>query len=431
MTDQARALQKAKRQAGALLVLMAALFAASYALPRGLGADCLRAMAEAAIVGGLADWFAVSALFRRIPLPLLQRHTDIVVRNKERIGGNLARFVRDKFLDPPSLVALIRRNPPTALLAQWLNTPANAELLGRQLARLALAALEMVEDAQVQRLLRAAARTLIGQLDLTRSMAAVLQALTHEGRHQAVLDDLLERLAQLLRAEDTRAFIAATIVQWLKREHPLKEKVLPSEWLSDKGANAIAHAVESLLAEIARNPEHQLRDALDDALQRLIVRLQSDPAWERKGEEIRRYLQTDPTVGAYAESLWGGLRQRLQRDLADEHSALVRRIAGMGQWLGRALAGDALLRERLDAQLELWAVQWAPEVSQFFAQHIEGTVQRWDAREMAQLLELHLGPDLQHIRINGTLVGGLIGLLLFALSHAGALYAAMRDVLGR
>jgi epoxyqueuosine reductase len=205
------------------------------------------------------------------------------------------------------------------------------------------------DPAQVQRLLRAAARTLIGQIDLTRSMAAVLQALTHEGRHQALLDDLLERLAQLLRAEDTRAFIAASLGQWLKREHPLKEKVLPSEWLSDKGANAIAHAVESLLAEIARNPEHQLRDALDEALARLITRLQSDPEWERKGEEIRRYLQTDPTVGAYAESLWAGLRARLQRELADEQSALVRRIVGMGQWLGRALAGDALLRERLDA----------------------------------------------------------------------------------
>lgn len=423
LADRAGQLARAKRQATGLLLAVVFVFALTYLFPRSLGVACVRAVAEAAMVGALADWFAVSALFRRIPLPLLQRHTDIIARNKDRIGGNLAVFVRDRFLDAPSLVAMIRRHDPANLLAQWLTSPANAGLLGRQVARLALTALETVEDAKIQAFLSQAARTLVGQIDLTRSMASALGALTYQGRHQALLDDLLERLGAMVRSEDTRAFVADTLVQWIKREHPLKQKVLPTDWLSGKGAAAITHAVETLLQAVAEDPQHELREALDGAVQRLIARLQTDPDWARRGEEVRSYLQNDEVLGRYVRDLWQGLRERLRADLADEDSQLSRRVAGMGQWLGMSLAGDAALRVRLNVRLELWAATFAPDVAQSVAEHIRATMQRWDAQEMARLVELHIGRDLQFIRINGTVVGGCIGLLLFAVSHAGELWA--------
>ncbi|WP_160016471.1 DUF445 family protein, partial [Raoultella sp. 18109] len=159
------------------------------------------------------------------------------------------------------------------------------QLLGRQVARLALAALDTVEDARIQRFMNQAARALVGQLDLSRTMAAALEALTHNGRHQVLLDDVLGRVTLLLRAPETRTFIAEAIVQWIRREHPLKEKVLPTDWLGGKGAGAIAQAIDSLLAEVASDPSHQLRTALDAAVQRLIERLQTDPEWERRGLE--------------------------------------------------------------------------------------------------------------------------------------------------
>ncbi|TAL64826.1 MAG: DUF445 family protein [Burkholderiaceae bacterium] len=423
--DKHAELVRSKRQALGLLLFVTAVFAVTSWLPSSLGVDILKAMAEAAMVGAMADWFAVVALFRRIPVPFIARHTAIIPRNKDRIGENLAVFVRDKFLDPPSLIMLMQRHDPVALVAGWLTAPGHAGLLGRQVVRLLSATLDTVQDTQVERFIKQAARTLIGQLDLPGSMATVLAALTQDDRHQTLLDAALERLTELLREPASRSLIAQSIVQWVRREHPLKERVLPTDWLGDQGANLIAHALESLLADVAGNPRHQLRDQFNDAVQQLIDKLRTDPEFARKGEEIRHYLQHDAGLGRYIQQLWQGLRAALQRDLTDEKSRVARNMAALGRWLGQSLAHDAALRASLSQRLEDWARTLAPEVSQFVAQHIRDTVQRWDARLMSQLVELHIGKDLQHIRINGTLVGGLIGLLLFGLSHLPDLVRAL------
>ena len=425
MPDQAAALQRAKRLALALLLGVALVFALTSWAPRSLGMDCLKAIAEAAMVGALADWFAVRALFRRVPIPFIARHTAIIPRNKDRIGANLAAFVRDKFLDADSLVALLRRHDLVGHLAQWLVVPQNAHLLGQQVARLVEAALDMVQDRQIEHFIQKAARTLIGQIDLSQTLATVLGALTHNGRHQALLDEALAKLIALLQVPGTRTLIAHTIVQWLKKEHPRKEKMLPTDWLGDKGAAMLAHALESLLADVAANPQHALRAQFDASVQNLITRLQHDPVWAQKADEVRHYLQTDATLGNYVQELWRGMRAALQRDLANEHSAVARNVRAMGQWLGQSLAQDAALRQALHARIEVWVQGLAPEVSQFVAQHIQDTVQRWDAQEMSQLIELNIGKDLQYIRINGTVVGGLIGLVLFAVSHAGEIGRAV------
>ena len=422
--DPARALRRAKRQALGLLLLVTAVFVATSLMDRGMWLNGVKAMAEAAMVGALADWFAVVALFRR-PLGLPIPHTAVIARNQARIGRNLATFVRDKFLDVPSLVALIRRHDPAERLAQWLTAPGNAALLGHQATRLASAALEMVQDAQVERFIQKAARALIGQVDMSRALAAVLDTLTHNGRHQALLDDVLAKLIELLQNEQTRTWVAQTIVAWLKKDHPRTEKLLPSDWLGDKGSALLARALESVMADVAANPQHALRAQFDVAVQRFIERLRSDPEWVRKGEEIRTYLQTDATVAGYVQTLWQDLRGALQRDLADADSVVARQVGKLGLWLGESLAGDAALRQSFNDRLERWAQGLAPDVSAFIAQHIEDTVRRWDTEEMTQLIELNIGKDLQYIRINGTVVGGLIGLVLFAVSHAGEVWRAV------
>ena len=425
MQDQTDALRRSKRFALALLLLVTAVFVATVLAPRGLWVDGTKAVAEAAMVGALADWFAVRALFHRVPIPFMARHTAIIPRNKDRIGRNLARFVRERFLDAESLAALVRRHDLVARLAEWLLAPGHAQLLGDQVARMLSAALDMVQDRQVEHFIRRAARTLIGQVDLSQAMARVLGALTQDGRHQALLGDALARLIALLQQEDTRTLIAHTIVHWLKAEHPRTEKMLPTDWLGQQGAALLAHALEAVLAEVAANPEHQLRAKFDESVQQFIARLQSDPAWAQKGEEVRRYLQTNATLGRYVRDLWQGMRTALQRDLANEHSAVARNVRAMGQWLGASLSQDAALRDALNARLEQWVLGLAPDMARFIAQHMEDTVQRWDAQEMSQLIELNIGSDLQTIRINGTVVGGLVGLVLYAVSHAGEMVRAV------
>lgn len=424
MQAQSLALKRAKNQALGLLIAVALVFAVTSFLTPSLGVRCVQAVAEAAMVGALADWFAVTALFRRVPLPWVGRHTAIIPRNKDRIGDNLAHFVRDRFLDPASLLALIRKNDPAQWLADWLTAPAHHALLGRQVARLALTALEMLQDRQVERFLLRSLRRVLARADLSRATATILSTLTQDGRHQAVLDDVLAQIGKTLQTERTRDFIAQSLIQWLKREHPLKEKMLPSDWLGDKGAALIAQALESLLDDIAHNPGHRVREALDASVARLIARLQTDPALAAKAEQVRHYLLHDEKLAAYLQSLWLQWRERLQADLADEHSHIARQAGAMGRWLGQSLAADADLRQSMNARLERWVAALAPDMAQFLAQHISDTVKRWDAQELSGLVELHIGKDLQFIRINGTLVGGAIGLVLFVLAHAPQWWSA-------
>ena len=164
-------------------------------------------------------------------------------------------------------------------------------------------------------------------------------------------------------------------------------------------------------------------------MHRLIEGLQSDPAYAERVEKLRNYLLHDEKLAAYLRELWLGWRARLEHDLADENSALARRVAVMGRWLGQALAHDEALRLSMNERLKRWATTLAPDVSQFIAQHIADTVKRWDAEQLSTLIEAHIGKDLQYIRINGTLVGGAIGLLLFLISHAGTLLRNLQSML--
>ncbi len=425
MQDASTELARAKQLALALLALVAAVFAGTSLAPPHLAVLALKAVAEAAMVGALADWFAVRALFHRVPLPFIAPHTAIIPRNKDRIGRNLAQFVREKFLDADSLVALIRRRDPAAFVAHWLTSPANARLVAVQVARMLAAALQALEDAQVERFVQRALRSVVGQMDLARLGSELLAALTHGGRHQHLLDQALARLIAVLQEEGTRQLIASTLVGWLKREHPRKEKLLPTDWLGDKGSTMVAHALESLLADIAAHPEHQLRAQFDEAVRDWVERLRSDPAWLQRAEDFRHYLSHDAALAGYLQSLWRSARSALLADLARDDSGSTVRVRRMALWLGHALAGDEGLRDSLNARLERWVQGLAPEASRFIAQHIEQTVSAWDAREMSALIELHIGRDLQYIRVNGTLVGGLVGLVLFVLSHAGELARAV------
>lgn len=417
--EEARArLARAKTNALLLLCAMGVLLLASFALPAGPWASALRSMSEAAIVGGLADWFAVEALFRKLPVPIVGRDTDVIARRKDEIGEQLADFVQQKFLDADSLANLIRSHDLAGSLGGWLAQEANARRFGGFVVQCVAGSLHLLEAERVQQLLKEATRTALARVDLSRSAAEVLDTLTENGRHQQLLDQTIASLLQVLGAPRTRVAIAEAIVTWLKTEHYRKQLVLPTEWLGSKGSELMAQELGRYLEGVRTDPEHRLRAGFDAQVERLVARLKEDPAMQAKAERIKQYLANDQDLARYVAQVWATVSAWLHRNVESEDSPVHRNLMAAAAWVGQQIATDAELRRTLNAQIEAAARAAAPQFSASLTHHIRDTVRNWDPRDMAGKVELAIGPQLQRIRINGTLVGGVIGLLLFAIEEA-------------
>ena len=415
-----RELDQSKRLALAFFIGAAALFVLSFFLPQTWWTGLLKAFSEAAMVGALADWFAVVALFKRVPIPVVSRHTNIIPNNKAKIADNLALFVREKFLDTESIVGLIRKHDPAQKVADWLVKPANTERMGQYLVKVATWMLDFTEDTAIQHFLRKAVHSMVKSVDLSKSAGTILESLTRGGRHQELLNEGIHQLARLLDNEDTQSSISQGIVDWLKEEYAFIEKMLPSELIGRKGADIAVRLASGILNKVSEDPQHPLRQRFDVFTAEFIERLKADPAFAARSEEIKSYLLNDEALNHYLGSLWNELRDWLKRDLQGESSMLRGRIEAVGAWLGQTLAEDPQLRQSLNDNLELASRAAAPEFAVFLTHHIADTVKNWDSAEMSEQIELNIGKDLQFIRINGTIVGGLIGVTLYLLSSLPA-----------
>ena len=416
-----RELARAKQLALGFLLGAAGLFVLTLFLPRVWWAELLAAFSEAAMVGALADWFAVVALFRRVPIPLVSRHTAIIPKNKEKIADNLALFVREKFLDTESIVGLVRRHDPASKVADWLALPEHTQQLGSYLVKLASGMLDFIDDAPVRTFISRAVRSAIGTVDLSRTAGVVLETLTRDGRHQVLLDAGIGQLAMVMSNEETQGYIADGIVNWLKDAYPMAEKMLPSDWLGRKGAEVAVATANRIINDIHNDPGHPVRINFNRFTAEFIERLQADPEFVEKGEEIKRHLLNDESMNAYIGALWDDLRAWIRTDLHSQDSVLHKRVVGAGAWVGKVLQEDERLRASLNTHLEGAARGAGPEFAQFLTRHIADTVKHWDSRDMSEQVELNIGKDLQFIRINGTIVGGMIGVALYLVSHLATL----------
>jgi uncharacterized membrane-anchored protein YjiN (DUF445 family) len=423
-TGEAREAQlaAAKRQAALWLFAAAAAFLATFAAHGVWMARLLRTALEAAMVGATADWLAVAALFR--PLPFVSE-SDLVARQKNAIGDDFADFVKDKFLDPQSLAALIHKHDLAQGVAGWLAGEANARYLAGFIANTLAGALQMLEAERIQALVRHATRSFIAGIDLSHSAADVLDTLTVDGRHQQLLDQLLAKMLDAVNRRTTREAMAAKIVDWLRTQHRIKQMVLPTEWIGDKGSEIIADNLGDYLEEVRDDPRHPLRETFDEQVHALVGRLRTDAVTQAKAEEIKAWLLNDDALGRYASELWASLSGWIRRDLEQPEAQIHRNIATAAAWLGRELASDPELRRTVNVQLEIAARSAAPEFATFLTRHIRETVHQWDARQMSHQVELALGARLQKIRLNGTFMGFLIGLGLFLLGEAAARWLAV------
>ena len=390
-----------------------ALAAVVYVISERLGLYYLAAFSEAAMVGALADWFAVVALFRR-PLNLPIPHTAIIPRNKDRIARGLSEFIQQNFLSSAAVVQRIAEFRPAQTLCGWLLKPGNADTVAGYAARFVAYALGAVDDERVRRFLHQNVDSLLRGADLAAAAAQVLDILTENKRHHALLDAALGALDDLLAKEDTRRFIAVEV----GKSAPLLKKI--SDWfqlqLDERAALKIAELAIAKVHEVREDRGHELRRRFDEQVFRFIEKLKTDPPLRRKVEALRDELLDSPALGTYIGGLWRQFRDWLGEDLRSAPSATRERIAAMVRAFGARLEADHEIRAWIDEQILVAIPPLVEEHRAKIGRFIEDQINGWQQKKLVEELERHIGPDLQYIRVNGTLVGGLAGLAIAALT---------------
>ena len=390
--------------ATALLLLMAAIFLVSRALaPRSAAWDFVRAFAEAAMVGGLADWFAVTALFRR-PLGLPIPHTAIVPNNKDRIGDQLAQFLRDNFLIPRVVARRMKRLDLAGAVARWLTDP--PEGAGGQFrqgaSKLVAQVLEALDPARLGGMVKAAAAARLAETAIAPIAGRLLRAAMAEGRHKPVLDAAIRWAADAVTSND------AVIRQMV---HERAGSILRWTGLDETVSNKLIGGLEGLLAEMADDPDHPLRVRAEETLDRIAWDLQHDPAVQARVEEVKSELLANPAVADWLGGLWEQTRAALLDVARDPERAMRGRLGEVLRQLGETLR-NARLATAVNRFARRAAVAIAADYGDAIVRLVSETVRSWDVRTITGRLENAVGRDLQYIRVNGTLVGGLVGLAI-------------------
>ena len=368
------------------------------------------------MVGALADWFAVVALFRH-PLGLPIPHTAIIKNKKEAIAGNLATFIRDKFLASDTLIIKLRAYNPAAHLAGYLMAQQHATDLSKGVTRLLADSLDFIDDERVQQWLRAALSNRIEGFDLSGTVAAMLQALRNDNRHQAVLDDLLNRCAVWLSSEEAQAKLAVAIEEMAVKEYPLLMVFMPNKDQFARGAGEkIVTRINAYIQQVSADPTHELRQRFDTAVTGFVARLKNDPELRSKVEGVKQEVLHNQAITDYARNIGNDLKNWLQHDLQQPDSKLQQKITAAVAGVGVSLSNNQGLQDSLNEYLEKLLLHYGDTLRTAVTGHIAGTVQAWESDDYSNEIELSIGSDLQFIRMNGTLVGGVIGLLLHALA---------------
>lgn len=410
LADEARRRRLAvtKRRATLLLAAVSAVFVATVLWGgNGTLAAYVEATAAASMVGGLADWFAVTALFRH-PLGLPIPHTAIVVARKDQFGATLAAFIRDSFLDRDLLVERVRAAGVVDRLGAWLAKEDNAERVAGELADAAVGGADLLRDEDVHGVLEELVRERVEAVALAPLAGRALRFVTDGGRHHEVLDAALVGLDRYLGAhgQELRRRLGQRSPWWLPGA------------VEDRILDRLLDGARSVLQEMAADRNHDLRRQFDARLRLLAAELETSVDLHERGERLKHELLSQPQVREWVTSLWADAKAQLRAQACDPASPLRRRlVAGIMAGGGR-LQDDPDLAATVRGALERSVAYLVDHFQDDAVDFVSTTIARWDAEETASRLELLLGPDLQYVRINGTVVGAVAGLALHALSAA-------------
>jgi uncharacterized membrane-anchored protein YjiN (DUF445 family) len=400
-------LDQMRRRATGLLVVAAVIFVVAHVLePTYPWLGFVRATAEASLVGGLADWFAVTALFRR-PLGLPIPHTAIVATQKDRIGRILGNFVENHFLSREIVQAKLKSMQLSERAARWLSEPENSRRIAKQFAMGLAKTIDTLPEDEVRGLIQRTAEAKLQSIHIAPILGNVLTVVTTEQRRKELVDEALRLATDAV--ESNRELIRYKI----QEQSPW--------WMPGRVDEAIYHKVmegiEDFLYEIRADPRHPVRRRFHAALEEFIDKLKHSPELSARADALKADVLDQQLLGEFAETVWDAVRQAATQYAAGPDQAspdgLERGVGTVGESL---LANERLLGELDDFLVTVVATvvdRHRHEVAQLIGQ----TVSQWDPEVAARRVELAVGRDLQYIRINGTLVGGLAGLLIYTLSR--------------
>ncbi|MCW1382347.1 DUF445 domain-containing protein [Novosphingobium sp. KCTC 2891] len=365
----------------------------------------LRAFAEAAMVGGLADWFAVTALFRH-PLGLPIPHTAIIPENKDRIADTMATFLQDNFLTPQVVARRLQALNAATLAGQFLANPRGSESRLRDGATSLVAdVLESLDQEKLGGIAKGALRGQIEKLDLAPLLGQLLGAMIADGRHMPLIESLIRKTAHTLEANED--MIRAMI-------HERANALVRFARLDERLANTILDGLYKLLAETVVMPDHPLRVKIEDGLNQLAHDLVHDPEMRARVERMKGEVLANPAFAGWLDALWERGRARLLKAVREPEGVLSGQIGDSLGELGRALQHDARLQVLVNRFARRTLVGVASRYGGQIVRLVSETVRRWDARTVTDRIEGAVGRDLQFIRINGTVVGGLVGVAIHA-----------------
>jgi uncharacterized membrane-anchored protein YjiN (DUF445 family) len=396
-----------KRLATGLFLLAAAVFLVCVLLgPDGGWVGYVRATAEASMVGALADWFAVTALFRhplRLPIP----HTAIIPRKKDQIGESLGTFVEQNFLTRAAVEEKLVTIDVPGRLGGFLAAPGRAERLAGDASAALTAITDLLRDEDLQPAVAALVDRKLHATPAAPILARVLELVVDGDRHQEVLSVALRGLARFL--EENRVVFRAQLGDASPSWVP--------DWVDERVFTRVFSGVQEFLEEVGADPRHELRHSYDARLRAYIAALRTDPSTAARVEELKKDLLEHPAVRHWSGSLWTNAKNSLLTAAADPGSELRSRVIGLIRDAARMLQTDPTVRELVQRHTHTAAGYLVERFSGDLADLVTSTVARWDTDETSRRIELQVGRDLQWIRVNGTVVGGLAGLLIYTIGQ--------------
>ncbi len=410
MFDQAEgeklaALRRTKFMATGALVACVLIFAVAKSLERNFPwLSFVAAFAEAATIGGLADWYAVVALFKR-PLGLPIPHTAIIPANQNRIADNLGHFIEVNFLAPAPVREKLNEVDFAALVADWLADPERSAGLSRFVARLVPQTLSAVEQSGLRDFVTQRVLDQIEKVQLAPLAAELLSAFTDDRRHQKLFDDFTKVVGKFLRDEDALAAMREKI----REELPSLFKLFRADaYLLKK----IVASAGSLLDEVRADPDHPMRQEFDGFVETFIKKLRSSKDYAKRAEKIKRDFLARPELRDLAQEMWDSLKTFIEKDAKAKKSRIRDHLTSMFVDVGRHLASDPHIRADMNQGFVVALASFVESQKSGVSSFVADQVKRWDLAQLTRLIEMNIGRDLQYIRFNGMLIGGIAGLVL-------------------
>lgn len=397
-------LRRMRLIATSLLIVAAVIFAVTHGRSGGWG--YLNAAAEAAMVGAIADWFAVTALFRH-PLGLKVPHTAIIPTRKDQLGASLEEFVAGNFLTPEVVRERFAQADVPTRVAQWVSRENNAERIVAELAPVLVRTVHRVDDDEVRHFLDSVLLPRLRREPIGELAGHLLEGIVADGTHHGFVDVCVTEMHLWVQEnKDAVTRIVGAKAPWWS-----------PQWLDEAVVDRIHLEIVKWLADVRDDPNHSMRGAIDAFLARAAVDLQHDEKTKAQAESLKERFLDHPSVAGSAVALWGSVRRILVDALADEQGALRGRMVHHLRAFAVRVENDSALHDSIELRMEDAVVSFLDGYGHEITTLISSTVERWDAQDASDRIETFVGRDLQFIRINGTVVGGLAGLVIYTLAH--------------